>query len=367
MSKYKICVYAICKNEEKFVDQWLNSMKEADLVVVTDTGSTDGTVEKLKSRGAEVFIDPVEPWRFDVARNISLQHVPKEADICVCTDLDEIFIPGWRALLEAAWQPDAKKAKYLYNWSLKPDGTPNVQMVYSKVHTRKDYKWNWPVHEYLKYFGDEPEKHVYVEGMVLNHYPDAGKSRGSYLPLLELAVKEDPESDRMAYYLGREYMYKSLWEKCIETLENYLKMKTATWKEERSASMRWIAHACHKLGRLQDAYSWYYRAIAEAPHMRDPYVECAQMAYALENWPLVFMMTQEALKITSKSNNFVNQGYAWDHTTDDLCAIACFRLGMYEKALDHAKATLSYTPYDPRLQRNLESIEKKLMEIKNAP
>ena len=39
----KICVYAICKNEEKFVDKWLESMSEADYIVVLDTGSTDNT------------------------------------------------------------------------------------------------------------------------------------------------------------------------------------------------------------------------------------------------------------------------------------------------------------------------------------
>ena len=45
----KICIYAICKDEIKFVDKWLNSMSEADYIVVLDTGSTDGTYEKLKS------------------------------------------------------------------------------------------------------------------------------------------------------------------------------------------------------------------------------------------------------------------------------------------------------------------------------
>lgn len=44
----KICVYAICKNELKFVEQWLESMSEADYIVVLDTGSTDGTYERLK-------------------------------------------------------------------------------------------------------------------------------------------------------------------------------------------------------------------------------------------------------------------------------------------------------------------------------
>ena len=48
MYKYKVCVYAICKNELQFVDRWMESMSEADLIVVTDTGSDDGTVERLR-------------------------------------------------------------------------------------------------------------------------------------------------------------------------------------------------------------------------------------------------------------------------------------------------------------------------------
>jgi hypothetical protein len=44
----KICVYAICKNELKFVEQWLENMSEADYIVVLDTGSSDGTFEKLQ-------------------------------------------------------------------------------------------------------------------------------------------------------------------------------------------------------------------------------------------------------------------------------------------------------------------------------
>lgn len=63
MAGFKICVYAICKNEEKFVDRWMDSMGEADVVTVTDTGSTDGTVEKLRARGAAVYVNEVKPWR----------------------------------------------------------------------------------------------------------------------------------------------------------------------------------------------------------------------------------------------------------------------------------------------------------------
>ena len=43
MGKYRVYVYAICKNEEKFAARWMASMGEADGVYVLDTGSTDGT------------------------------------------------------------------------------------------------------------------------------------------------------------------------------------------------------------------------------------------------------------------------------------------------------------------------------------
>ena len=365
MGKYKVCVYAICKNEEQFVDRWMNSMGEADVIVVTDTGSDDGTVEKLRERGAVVYVDEVKPWRFDVARNISLDHVPEDADVCVCTDLDELFQPGWRSVIDRLWQSDTTTGKYLYNWALKADGTPYVQFHYSKIHTRQGFRWNYPIHEWLCWQRTEPQKTVFLDGVVLNHHPDSGKSRGSYLPLLELAVQENPECSRMNYYLGREYMYRGEWEKCIETLTRYLKLPASTWTEERGAAMRWIATSAYRLGRMQEAYSWYYRAIAAAPHMRDAYVEFAKMGYLQHDWPLTFCMVEEALKIRERSKTFVNAGLAWDYTPYDLGAIACYWLGMYERSAVHAKEALSFCPDDQRLKNNLKLIEEKL-EVRSA-
>lgn len=365
MQKLKICVYAICKDEEKFVDAWVESMGEADLIVVTDTGSTDGTVAKLKSHGVIVFEAQISPWRFDIARNISLSHVPQDVDICVCTDLDELFVPGWRAKLEAAWQKSgntkevSKSGRYLYNWSLKDDGTPDVQFHYFKVHERSGFRWTCPVHEYIAYVGTAPLEKVFIEGMVLNHYPDAGKSRGSYLPLLEMAVEDESENSRMRYYLGREYMYTAQWEKCIATLTHYLKMPSSTWKDERCAAMRWIAKSFGQLGKLADAYCWYFNAIAEQPKMRDPYVEFARLCMAQKDWPMAYFLTKEALKIPQKSKIFVNMGYSWDHTPNDICGISAYYMGLFSEAKIHAKAALEFEPTNKRLLNNVRLCNQK--------
>ena len=79
----KIVVYAICKNEAGHAERWMASMAEADGVYVLDTGSTDGTAERLRALGAVVVEERVEPWRFDTARNRSLELVPEDADIWV--------------------------------------------------------------------------------------------------------------------------------------------------------------------------------------------------------------------------------------------------------------------------------------------
>ena len=100
----KVIVYAIRKNEEKFAKRWADNMSEADEIYVLDTGSQDKTIEILKQNGVIVKQGLIYPWRFDTARNLSLDLVPWDADICVCTDLDELFTKGWRKELECVWQ-----------------------------------------------------------------------------------------------------------------------------------------------------------------------------------------------------------------------------------------------------------------------
>ena len=138
---YRVCVYAICKNESQFVERFMDSMSEADDICVLDTGSTDDTVEKLRTRGAHVEQKVISPWRFDVARSESLKLIPKDADICCCIDLDEQFRSGWREKLERAWQPNTTRARYRYTWSFLPDGREGCVFWTDKIHKNGCYRW----------------------------------------------------------------------------------------------------------------------------------------------------------------------------------------------------------------------------------
>lgn len=357
MNKYKICVYAICKNEEQFVEKWVKSMNEADKIIVLDTGSTDKTVSKLKSAGVDVYEEKITPWRFDVARNCSLEFVPEDIDICVCVDLDERFEPGWREILEKAWKRDTKRAQYRYTWNFNPDGTEGVVFWIDKIHARHGFHWEHPVHEVLLYTDTEPCNTVYAEGIQLNHYADTTKSRAQYLPLLELSVKEAPDDDRNMHYLGREYMFRGEWDKCIDTLKHHLSMPKAQWKDERCASMRYIARSYLQKGNREEAKVWYYKSIAEAPYLREPYMDLANLLYEDKDWYGVLYFAQSALKIKERPRTYICEAGAWGSSPYDLLSLGYYFTGDYEKALESVNKALEFSPQDERLLSNKKIIE----------
>ena len=96
----RIAVYTIALNEEEFVERWYNSVKDADYILIGDTGSTDHTVEIARSLGINVFNLSIKPFRFDDARNAALALIPDDIDMCVSLDMDEVISDGWRAELE---------------------------------------------------------------------------------------------------------------------------------------------------------------------------------------------------------------------------------------------------------------------------
>ena len=358
MKKLKICVYAISKNEEKFVQRWMNSVSEADSVFVLDTGSTDNTVDKLKSLGANVTVKEIKPWRFDVARNESLKLVPKDCDICVCIDLDEVINKGWRKNLEMLWKNGINHLRYNYNWSHDEDGKPLVNFYIEKIHARNDFKWINPVHEVLEYTGNN-EKWLTTDEITVDHWPDNSKSRSIYLPLLELAVKEDPNNDRNMHYLGREYMFYGRYNEAIDTLIKHLALKSATWKDERCASMRFIARCYKYLNRYEESKMWLKKAINEAPYLRDPYVEMALLEYEYKKWNSVKKYLLDALKIDKHPKTYINEPFSFDYTIYDLLSISYFYLNDIDNSLYWCHKAIEMAPDNDRLKNNLMIIQDK--------
>jgi len=349
----KIAVYAISKNEEQFVQRFCESAKEADLILIADTGSTDDTVSLAKEYGATVYNISVKPWRFDKARDTALNLIPGDFDVCISLDLDEILEPGWREEIERVWTAETTRLRYKFDWGC------GISFFYEKIHHRNGYHWHHPVHEYPRPDARIQEVYAHTDMLLVSHHPDPTKSRGQYMPLLELAVKEDPRCPRNAFYHARELTFYNRWQEAIEALNRYLAMPEADWANERCYAMRLLGKSHDELGNSQEALKWYRLAAAEAPGTREPWVDLSMATYRREMWAESYSAAMSALHITDKTLVYTMDPSVWTEKPYDLASIAAWKLGHKEEARQLCLKALEFAKDDSRLLKNLELMTEK--------
>lgn len=344
----RIAIYALCKNEAKNIDPWFASCREADLFVVTDTGSTDGSVEKLQSLPVELHHARIIPWRFDDAFNHAMNNLPSDVDICIRLDFDERLQPNWRAALEREWTAETTRLRYPYIWNWKADGVPDRQWMGDRIHSRRNYRWTGATHEALVCRGTE---HLtWTKALEIHQFPEA-KDRPNDLPLLEEAVKDTPHDSRLWGYLGREYYFKGMPEQAAKTYKHFLAMDSAN--QERVQAYCYLAKC-----EPDSAVFWLKEGMHEGPHYREPIMDLARHYYGKKEWRKCLDLCERALKVTARPDSYITQSENYGSLPHDLAAISAWNLGLKSSALEHAQLALGFESDNVRLQENLRLISE---------
>lgn len=345
----KVAVYTIALNEAAHAERWANSAADADYRVVADTGSTDDTVELLTQAGVTVHRIAVRPWRFDDARNAALALVPSDADVCMTMDMDEFLEPGWRPKFEAAWKPELSALYCQLALRSSLDDPMPKAWPSKKFHRRFGYRFRRPVHEALFYVaGDEVTQSA--SDILVHHVQDRGKStRSQYLPLLELAWKEDPSDSQISFWLGRDLMWANQHERGAEVMLHYLTLPSSTWTEERSEAMR-----CLSRMRPDQKMVWLDRARMEAPHRREIWHDLAEEFHAQSDWLNLFWACSNGIEKTHRTNSYLDDLHVWGFRLFDLGAIASWHLNAMDRAVEWGTKAVEIDPGNQRLNRNLD-------------
>jgi len=352
----KIAAYTISLNEIKHCERWAESVKDADYRVVLDTGSTDGTVAKLRELGVTVHEQQFTPWRFDHARNAALACVPSDADICISQDMDEFLEEGWRAKMTAAWQADTTRLAYTYVFDYRVGGA-NEGYRMDKIHARNGYTWRRPVHETV--WSTLGYENIAEDlSIKLNQIQDRNKpTRSNYLPLMQIATQEDPMDSQLGFWYGRELMYANRHDDAVRELERYLSLDSSKWPIERSEAMIYIA-------RMSDSRRLEYlqRALISAPERRQVWLELARYYYGKQDWHGLLWACGSGLDKSRRDHSYLDHVDAWGNQLQDFGSIAAANLGWYKKSVEWCQAAINIQPTDDRLRNNLQWMQSKLEE-----
>lgn len=230
---YKVCIYTICKNEMQSIEKWYNALSEADMIVLCDTGSNDGTWEYIKDISLKdsrfkvmQYIHDEEIFHFAKARNVSLDFVHEycfDTDdtkwILVMLDIDEIFNEGSINRMKEQWVED-KKSMFIVGYNALNKGLENGTP--QKVHSN-DLKWRWSgrVHETLcyneiPYFNLPSDYFIYGNNITYMHYQIFDGVKHEYQSHMLKMAEENPNDAWNLRNLFGNCIDKKLWDDVLK-------------------------------------------------------------------------------------------------------------------------------------------------------
>ena len=116
---------------------------------------------------------------------------------------------------------------------------------------------------------------------------------------------------------------------------------------------RCLARAWRQKGRPEQARRWLWRAIGEAPHLREPYLELARLLYEEAEWDGVVYLCRQALAITDRPQTYICEAEAWGSLPWDLLSLGLYHTGRRGEALEAARQALALSPEDGRIRDNV--------------
>lgn len=299
----------------------------------------------------------VTPWRFDSARNQLLKHLPKDADICISLDFDERFCDGWRNAVESVWSDDTTKLTYEYSEHLSGNYNQINTIITSRIHSRNDYKWIYPVHETLQYTQGRGERIVFCPELKITHTPDKSKSRSSYLKLMECSVAENSENLVFRHNLGRLYYQNNQLDACINSMKWVLEHPDVT-DLLIVASKRYVYRSCADKGQYGFAQAKLLELIQEYPNCSSAYMELCTLAYKNNDFKKIIQIADEVTSIDFSFKSIYNEFANTPSLLYDIISIAYFNESRYSKALEFAQKALVLDAGNERLKKNIVKIKE---------
>ena len=372
----RICLNMIVRDEASNVDRVLASVKDIiEYYVIVDTGSTDDTIARIKTKMVEYGIPGVvleDEWvNFGVNRTKALQHVY------------ELDWDGWVLFIDAdeeirAHDFDINSLEKGVSYTVDRCVGGLTYDAYCLFYvTDKIWHWEGAVHEYIAsdtQFRIEHLKTINILSHSGEGYRSVGKTQTEKFMadaiLLLAEYNKDPTNTRTIFYLAQSFRDAGSLE---VALDFYLKRTNmGGWDQEISMAWLQAGRIASALGKSDTMVEHYYLQSHVVCGIRaEPLYELAKHYRLKDKWTLAYHYAKQASDIP-----FLNQGlfiehgvYVW-RALDEL-SIAAYYMGFYNEAALIGKRITSlidiltdapeYVNEYPRLIANLGFAESACM------
>ena len=390
-----ISLCMITKNEEKYLEECLNSVKSiVDEIIIVDTGSTDKTKDIAKKFNVKIF-DFKWSDDFSEARNESLKHATK--DWILVLDADEILDDdGLKSIKNLVNEKDYDGFLFLQkNYSNETSITGFTSEEHEKhgnkcqgwyssfivrlFRNKKSYKFEGAVHELVEHSIENAKGKIAVSNISIHHYGNADpeiarKKRKIYLELCLKKIKQNPSASSY-YELGILQKENNEIDKAIESLKKAAELNNnnhlalyelgVIYEQQKkfddaikyymdSLSIRASSEAflnigvCYlKKGMLKESYESFTKAMLISPNNHTIYNNLGAVLEKLGNFDSAAQMLEIATKLNrSNTIGFYNLGIVLDKKGDFVNA-----LKNYDQAVKLG-------------HKNKEQIQKRIAELK---
>lgn len=220
--KPSICLCMIVKNEANVIERCLASVHDLiDTWVISDTGSTDGTQQLIRStlQGIPGELHE-EPWvNFGHNRSLNIRHARDKADYLLLLDADLV-------LRQEGPLPELTADSYM----LRHEGTTEYR-IKRLVRGHLPWRYEGVTHEYLT--ADQNHGQENVDALVIEDFADGGSRHDKFerdARLLSAEHQRDPANTRTVFYLAQTMRDMKKTDEAIALYERRAQM--GGWVEE---------------------------------------------------------------------------------------------------------------------------------------
>ena len=272
-----VTLYAICKNEEKNVEKFIENSKKFTHTIVVDTGSTDNTVKLLRESGITVYehSQSKEEFDFSLARNQALSYV--ETDWAFSLDFNEniqdLFLDGLDMI-----ENEITTFKHLRFDDIGEGEPQQSNEVHVRFHRTKNYKWVNSVHE-MPVFAPTDDYPIEVpletSIKIIKNINRSISKELFYLDICKREYKKDSTNWYYVWFIFNHYFNVGNYQKALEYGQEYLNLSKAYFDTFRISAFIKCSLCLVQFKDISRAANYAFHAVSEGMNMGEPHLSQA--------------------------------------------------------------------------------------------